>query len=143
MSNVSVKIKKLKESAVIPKYAHSTDVGFDLVSVEDYFLQPGSVVTVSTGLSLELPDDFEVQVRPRSGLSAKTGLKAILGTIDPAYRGELKVIIQNTGDRYERISIGDRIAQGVIAPIYRASFDLVEQLNETDRPGGFGSSGLK
>ncbi len=108
-------------------------------------LQPGARVLVPTGLALEIPQDFEVQIRPRSGLALKHGitLPNSPGTIDSDYRGPLGVIVQNTGDAAFEITHGMRIAQMVVAPVVQGQFVLAEDLTDTARgAGGFGSTGV-
>ncbi|MEK4970684.1 dUTP diphosphatase [Cytobacillus sp. FSL R7-0696] len=92
---MNVNIKKLHEDAVIPKYAHDGDAGFDLVAIEDVIIEPGETALVKTGLAFELPDGYEMQIRPRSGITLKTKLRVQLGTIDSHYRGEVGVIVDN------------------------------------------------
>jgi dUTP pyrophosphatase len=107
-------------------------------------LAPGARTLVPTGLSLEIPDGYEAQIRPRSGLALKHGitLPNSPGTIDSDYRGPLGVIVMNAGADPFHIAHGERIAQMVIAPVVRAAFDLVDRLDDTDRgQGGFGSTG--
>ncbi|GED66768.1 deoxyuridine 5'-triphosphate nucleotidohydrolase [Brevibacillus reuszeri] len=166
-----VKIKKLHEDAVIPKYARAMDAGFDLVAVEDTLVAPGQSAKIPTGLAFALPEGFELQVRPRSGIGAKTKLRLsnAPGTVDAGYRGEVCVLIDNIRFPSEKkgnvcldagekevtvgqevdahsylIKKGDRIAQGVIAIVPVAQFEEVDELDETERgAGGFGSSGIK
>ena len=88
-------VKRLHEDAVIPQYAHEGDSGVDLVAVSDVIIEPGETVKVPTGLSFEIPQGFELQVRPRSGITAKTKLRVQLGTVDAGYRGEVSVIVDN------------------------------------------------
>lgn len=112
---------------------------------EGLTINPGQRVLVPTGLSMEIPEGFEIQVRPRSGLSFKTGLLVVNspGTIDCDYRGEVKVILGNLGDKPEIIRHGDRVAQYVLAPVTQATFEVVEDLSNTERgAGGFGSTGV-
>jgi len=153
---MQVKIKKVNHLAVIPKYATPGAAGFDLVSVEDVILKPGETRAIKTGLVVEIPSGFEMQVRPRSGLSLKTKLRVANapGTVDSDYRGEVAVILTNSsvdardtfgngdGGENEEIKAGDRIAQGVIVPVVQATFEEVTDLSETERgAGGFGSTG--
>ena len=140
-----VLVKRLHPDAVIPRYAHGPleDAGLDLCSVADALLAPNVAQAVPTGLSIELPPGYECQVRPRSGLALKNSVTVANspGTIDPGYRGEVKVILLNLGGENYQVHKGDRIAQMVVAK-YEA-IDLVESdLSETERgAGGFGSSG--
>ncbi|MFL1672657.1 dUTP diphosphatase [Paenibacillus dendritiformis] len=165
-----VKIKRLHPDAVIPKYATELAAGFDLVAVEDVVIAPGETKLISLGFAVEIPEGFEMQVRPRSGVTLKTKLRVgnSPGTIDADFRGEVKVIVDNISrddwsnaarridNSYDEstrdkcvagsyiIRKGDRIAQGVIAPVYRADFIIVDHLGETERgDGGFGSTGAQ
>lgn len=130
----------------IPKKVHSNDAGFDLCAAisEPVVLQPGQRVLVPVGFSMEIPDGFEAQVRPRSGLAIKNGITVLNtpGTIDSGYRGEVKVILYNTGDKDFVINRGDRIAQMVIQKLPDVRFEIVDDLSDSDRKGGFGSTGV-
>lgn len=158
---MKIRIKKLHEDAVIPKYATHGASGFDLHALEDVSILPGETKLVKTGLAFDVGDGYELQVRPRSGLSLKTHLRVANspGTVDADYRGEVCVIITNTEDskfakQYcpgdtdnyvpYQIKRGDRIAQGVVCPVVRADIEVVDYLDETGRgAGGFGSTGSK
>jgi dUTP pyrophosphatase len=183
-NKVPVKIKKLHPDAVIPQYAHKGDSGFDLVAVEDVLIWMGETVLVPTGLAFEVPRGYEMQIRPRSGISLKTGLRIpnAPATIDSGFRGEVKVIFENTNNNLDSfvnytkglinggylvmdvlgetevgedffdnspcvpylIRKGDRIAQGVIQPVFQAEFNEVGELSDTERgESGFGDSGLR
>ncbi len=140
-----VKIQRLDPRAMLPEHAHGPDedAGMDLRALEDATLVPGVPQAVSTGLAIELPPGFEAQVRPRSGLALKHAitLPNAPATIDPGYRGEIKVILLNLGREDYRIHRGDGIAQLVIARYERIEWEEGE-LNESRRgAGGFGSSG--
>jgi len=142
---MQVKIRRLHADAKLPHYAHgpAEDAGLDLCSVADATLAPGVPQLVPTGLAIELPAGFEAQIRPRSGLALRHAitLPNAPGTIDPAYRGEIGVIMLNLGQAPYRISKGDRIAQIVIAR-YEAVEWVEAELSGTARgEGGFGSSG--
>jgi dUTP pyrophosphatase len=142
---IKIKIERIDKSANIPKYAHKGDSGFDFASIESITLAPGETKLISTGLSFEIPEGYELQVRPRSGMSAKSKFRIANapGTVDSNFRGEVKIIAENTGHRPIFIEKGDRIAQGVICPIYEAVF-VEEELEDTARgSNGFGSSGVK
>lgn len=141
-----LKIRKLREDAVIPRYAHGPmeDAGMDLHAVETVTLAPGETKLVATGLAIELPAGFEAQIRPRSGLALKHSitLPNSPATIDPGYRGEIRVILQNLGRERFEIRAGDRIAQMVIARYEAVEWVEEEELSESARgAGGFGSSG--
>jgi dUTP pyrophosphatase len=140
-----IKLKKLHPNAELPAYAHGPleDAGMDLRAVENVLLEPGVSRLVPTGLSIELPAGFEAQIRPRSGLALKQAITVpnAPATIDPGYRGEIKVILLNLGKEPYQVQTGDRIAQMVIAryeAIEWAESDLTESVRGT---GGFGSSG--
>ena len=142
MKRVTVNISKLNKEAVLPEYTREGDSGFDLRSVENTRILPGRMAVVSTGLALDLPSGYEVQIRPRSGLSIKVNNSP--GTIDSNYRGELKIILINHGMEIFNISIGDRIAQGVLQEVPKAVWNLVDTLTDSNRgEDGFGSSGVK
>ena len=126
--------------------AAGADLKANLPGRADVVLKPGARALIATGLRLAIPDGFEVQIRPRSGLALKHGitLANAPGTIDSDYRGPLGVILLNTGAQNFTIVHGDRIAQMVVAPVVQAEFVLVAQLDETSRDqGGFGSTGQK
>jgi dUTP pyrophosphatase len=140
-----VTIKKLNPEAFLPEYAHgpTEDAGMDLRAIEDVMLAPGVPQALATGLAIELPPGFEAQVRPRSGLALKYSitLPNAPATIDPGYRGEIKVILLNLGRSGYHIHKGDRIAQLVVARYEPVEWDEGE-LGATRRgEGGFGSSG--
>ncbi len=143
---VKVAVKRLPhgEGLDLPAYATSGAAGMDVVSAEDTVLAPGARYPVATGLALAIPQGFEIQVRPRSGLALKHGITVpnTPGTIDSDYRGELKVILINHGAQNFAIARGDRVAQLVLAPVVQAAWDEVSELDATERgAGGFGSTG--
>lgn len=141
---VPIKILPHGEGLDLPAYATDGAAGMDVVSAEDVTLAPGARHAVATGLAMAIPPGFEIQVRPRSGLALKHGISVpnAPGTIDSDYRGELKVILINHGAKPFEILRGDRVAQLVLAPVTRASWLTVEELEATDRgEGGFGSTG--
>jgi dUTP pyrophosphatase len=132
------------EGLPLPSYATSGAAGMDVVAAEDLDLMPGQRHAVATGFKVAIPEGYEIQVRPRSGLALKHGITVpnTPGTIDSDYRGELKVIVINHGDQAFPIRRGERIAQLVPAAVTQAEFDEVEELCETERgAGGFGSTG--
>ena len=144
---MQIRVKRLHPDAVLPAYSHGADedAGLDLRSAEDATLQPGVPQAVPTGLTVEIPSGCEGQVRPRSGLALK---HAIIvpnspGTIDPGYRGEVKVILLNLGKEAFSIAKGDRIAQLVIARYEKVEWVEGELKSSTRGAGGFGSSGVK
>lgn len=141
---VMLKVLPHGEGLDLPAYATAGAAGMDVVSAEDVTLAPGARHAVATGLSLAIPAGFEIQVRPRSGLALKHGISVpnAPGTIDSDYRGELKVILINHGEEPFAIRRGDRVAQLVLAPVTRAAWLTVDELEATERgEGGFGSTG--
>jgi dUTP pyrophosphatase len=143
---VPVLVRRLPhgEGLDLPAYATDGAAGMDVLSAEDVTLAPGARHAVASGLSVAIPHGYEIQVRPRSGLALKHGITVpnTPGTIDSDYRGELKVILINHGHEPFEIRRGDRMAQLVLAPVTRATWLVVEELDETARgEGGFGSTG--
>ncbi len=137
--------KRIHPEATLPAYAHASDAGMDVRSVEDVTIPVGGRALVHTGLVMELPPRYEAQVRPRSGLALKHGVTVLNtpGTIDAGYRGEVGVILANFGDAPFEVKKGDKIAQLVIAPVTQPVIVEVADVNETDRgAGGFGSTGV-
>lgn len=137
------RIKKLHPDAHLPAYAHgpSEDAGLDLRSTERVVLQPGVAQAVPTGIAIELPPGYEAQVRPRSGLGLKHSLTVNFGTIDPGYRGEIRVIMFNLGRTDYTIEKHDRIAQLVIGRYEAVEWEEAELGDSLRGAGGFGSSG--
>jgi dUTP pyrophosphatase len=132
------------EGLELPEYATDGAAGMDVLAAEDVLLREGCRHAVATGLAFAIPPGFEIQVRPRSGLALKHGITVpnTPGTIDSDYRGELKVILINHGTEPFAIRRGDRVAQLVLAPVTRASWLRVDELDQTVRgEGGFGSTG--
>ncbi|MGP2423632.1 dUTP diphosphatase [Bacillus sp. FH] len=194
--NLRVKIKRVKD-VELPRYAKPGDSGFDLVAAEDTIIEPGQTKVIPTGLAFEIPPGFELQVRPRSGISRKTKLRVVQGTVDSGFRGEVGVIVDNiaipdytawytqpdgyvvapeiegylltTESNYDQLKYigpddttvplehgyhrpnqtyiirkGERIAQGVIAPVETVNFVEVDELSDSERGNkGFGSTGTK
>ncbi len=145
-SPVRVEVKRLPHGAglPLPAYATAGAAGMDVVSAESVTIAPGARHAVATGLALAIPEGYEIQVRPRSGLALKHGITVpnTPGTIDSDYRGELKVILINHGAEPFVIARGDRVAQLVLAPVVQAAWAEVAELDATERgAGGFGSTG--
>jgi dUTP pyrophosphatase len=145
-SEIQIRLKRLANGAglPLPSYATAGAAGLDVVAAETLTLAPGARHAVATGFAIAIPDGYEVQVRPRSGLAFKHGITCLNtpGTIDSDYRGEVKVILANLGADPFEIVRGERIAQLVPAPVLRARFDEVDDLDATERgAGGFGSTG--
>lgn len=139
-------VEVLITASSIPNYAHPGDAGADLQAGEALVLAPGARAQVGTGVSIALPDGFAAFVVPRSGLATKHGITIVNspGTVDAGYRGEIKVTLLNTDltEPYS-IAIGDRIAQLIVTPVFRATFVPVDRLPGSQRgEGGFGSTGL-
>lgn len=145
MSTVRVPIT-VSDGAALPEYATSQSAGMDLRAAEDVVLEPGAIKSVRTGLRIALPEGYEAQVRPRSGLALRYGISIpnAPGTIDADYRGEICVLLINHGKAPFEIRRGDRIAQMVVAPVTRVVWESVAELPETERgAGGFGSTGVR
>ncbi len=141
-----VLIKKLHKDVKIPEYKTQGSSGLDLEAFieRDLIIKPGHKELIPTGLSVSIPENLEIQIRPRSGLALKNGLTVLNtpGTVDADYRGEIKVILINLSSENYIVKKGDRIAQMVLCPIVKASFELVDELPESLRSsGGFGSTG--
>ncbi|MBB3763925.1 dUTP diphosphatase [Sphingomicrobium lutaoense] len=145
---ISIQIARLPhgEGLPLPQYATPGAAGMDVVSAEDVTIAPGERHPVATGFRVAIPEGYEIQVRPRSGLAFKHGITVpnTPGTIDSDYRGELKVLLINHGPEAFEVKRGERIAQLVPAEVTLARFDEVSELDDTERGhGGFGSTGTK
>lgn len=141
----AIRFKRLDSQALLPEYATPGSAGMDIRASAEVGLGPGKWAAVSTGLSVEIPPGFEIQVRPRSGLAARFGVSVLNspGTIDSDYRGEIKVILINHGPQEFIIKPGDRIAQLVVARVPTVTIEDVDSLSETSRgSGGLGSTGV-
>lgn len=141
---MKLQVKRISEKAELPRYQTDGAVGFDLHSTENVIIDRDCTVVVGTGLKVKVPEGYEMQIRPRSGLSVDTKLRVANapGTIDNDYRGEVGVILYNAGNRAEQIEEGDRIAQAVITPVVKVEMEEVDELEETERAeAGFGSTG--
>ena len=157
---MSVEVKRVSLGSTIPTYAHEGDAGMDLYASEDTLIEPGETVIVPTGIAVAIPKGYELQIRPRSGVTVKTKLRVQLGTVDCTYRGAIGVIVDNDArhgmdvDYYSifgchtewgsyLIRKGDRISQGVLSPVSHAHFTEVDALDDSPRGGnGFGSTGV-
>jgi len=165
-SEVEIFVEVCREGAVLPKYARPGDAGMDVCAAEEVIIRPGETVIIPTGLKLAIPEGYEIQVRPRSGISYRTPLRLSNspGTIDSGYRDELGIIMTNTSpvcccDEERTFSIdskgneegtyiirkGDRVAQIVLQKVPRMRFTVVESVSDigNDRGGGFGSTGVR
>jgi len=147
MSKLNVKFIS-KAGAIAPEYKSSGAAGADVSAFlpdSPVEIQPGKFSLIPTGLFFEIPDGYEIQVRPRSGLAFKKGITVLNtpGTIDSDYRGELKILLINLGDKSFTVNNGERIAQIIINPVIQADFELSQALTQTERgAGGFGSTGV-
>ena len=142
---MTLRFKRLHPAADLPAYAHASDAGMDVKSCENVTVPRGGRALVHTGLAMELPPDYEAQVRPRSGLALKRGITVLNtpGTIDSGYRGEVGVILANLSDEDFEVHVGDRVAQIVVAPVTHAEIVEVDAVTASDRgAGGFGSTGV-
>jgi len=140
-------IKRLSKNIPLPKYETEGSSGMDLAAniKETIEIKPGKFAIIPTGLALSIPNNYEIQIRPRSGLAARNQISVLNtpGTIDADYRGELKVILINLGEKKFKIENGLRIAQMVLCPVIKATLEEVNELEETKRgSGGFGSTGI-
>lgn len=144
---IEILVKRLDhaEDLPMPSYETKGSAGMDVRAAEEATIAPGKRQLVGTGFAFAIPDGFEVQVRPRSGLALKQGISVLNtpGTIDSDYRGEVKVILANLGEEQFVIERGDRIAQIIVAPVQRGNLVEVSELDDTIRgAGGFGSTGV-
>lgn len=140
---ITVKVQRIHENAILPKYAHDVDAGADIYAVEEVICKPHSTNLIKTGIKVAIPAGFEIQIRPRSGLSLNTSMRIANtpGTIDAGYRGEVCVIMENTGNLSYTINKGDKIAQMVIMPVPMIKWEEVDELDTTERnENGFGST---
>ena len=145
---IKILIKRLSQQISLPKYETIGSSGRDLsANIDNYIeIQPGKSAIIPTGLSISIPKNYEVQIRPRSGLAAKQQITVLNtpGTIDSDYRGEIKIILINHGDKKFKVEKGLRIAQMVVCPVIQAEIIEVNELEDTKRgQGGFGSTGKK
>lgn len=141
---VRVQVLAGRPELPLPAYATAGSAGADLTAAEGLWIEPGGRAAVGTGLAFEIPQGFEAQVRPRSGLAIRHGITVLNspGTIDSDYRGEVKVLLVNLSQARFEVTVGQRIAQLVIAPVCQADFAVVDALQDTARgSGGFGHTG--
>jgi dUTP pyrophosphatase len=141
---MEIKIKILDQAAALPKYATAQSAGLDLIATENIVIEPMKIALISTGICIALTQGYEMQIRPRSGLALKHGVTVVNapGTIDADYRGEIKVILINLGEKQYQVQKGDKIAQAVVCKYEQVKLVLVENLEETERGSkGFGSTG--
>ena len=146
MEEITVKIQREASTIEIPKYATPGSAGVDLCSMKYCIIKPGELAVIPTGIRLEIPEGYEGQIRPRSGLALnhRIVIPNTPGTIDSDYRGEIMIMLLNMGTEPFSLSFGDRIAQVVFVPVARAKFEPVKELTTTKRgTGGFGSTGIR
>jgi len=144
MQTIEIKFQKLHPDAQIPSYAHIGDAGADVYAVTEVTLEPQKRAAIRTGLAVDIPIGYEIQVRPKSGLALKHGIAVLNspGTVDAGYRGEIQVIVINLGEEAYTFAKGQKIAQLVLKPLIQASY-VEGELGISDRGvGGFGSTGL-
>lgn len=144
MTEITIRRLPHGEGLALPAYESEHAAGMDLRAAEDALLAPGGRALIATGFAIALPEGFEAQVRPRSGLAARHGVTLLNtpGTIDADYRGEIKVVLINHGDSDFTVRRGDRIAQMIVAPVVKARLTETAKLSDSDRgSGGFGSTG--
>lgn len=149
---MNIKVKRIHDKAVMPIFAHPTDTGFDLFTVENTVINPHRKAIVRTGLIFDLPYGWGVQVRNKSGITMNgvpnllgdnADIDVYIGTIDSAYRGELGIMVKNVSNEILIIPAGTKLAQGVLEKVYQCTFTEVEEVSNTDRgEGGFGSTGV-
>jgi dUTP pyrophosphatase len=145
MQTIEIKFQKLHPDAQIPSYAHIGDAGADVYAVAEVIVPPQKRAAIPTGLAVDIPLGYEIQVRPKSGLALKHGITVLNspGTVDAGYRGEIQVIVINLGDEAYTFTKGQKIAQLVLKPVIQASY-VEGELGTSDRGvGGFGSTGLQ
>jgi dUTP pyrophosphatase len=144
----NLKVELLNDDAKFPEYAYPSDSGFDLFSTEEVILQPFGRALVPTGIKLSIPEEFEIQVRPKSGLAINQGLTVLNtpGTVDSGYNGEIKVIIFNTNNISVTIPKGMKVAQAVLCPVVNGKYVNLIQVDKVENgdrgDNGFGSTGL-
>lgn len=147
MTIIKVPIEIYHDEAILPKYAKPGDAGMDICSVEDTVILPKETKVIKTGLKVAIPEGYEIQVRPRSGMSLKTGIRVANspGTIDSGFRDEIGIILHNTSDKPFVIHKGDRIAQIVLQEVPNISWEIVNEVAciGENRGGGFGHTGIK
>jgi len=147
-TKVYLGVQKIHGDAVLPNYAYPTDPGFDLYAVEEKILEPFGRAAIPTGLKFSIPEYYEVQIRPKSGLSLNQGLTVLNtpGTVDEGYTGEIKVIVFNTNNHSVTIPVGMKIAQAVLSPVASGKFVNIVEVDDVEKKdrgdNGFGSTGI-
>lgn len=139
---VVLKIKKLSKNTKLPTYAHTSDVGLDIYSIENIILKPGERKAIKTGISIQFPRGYAIFVWDRSGLAVKEGITVLAGVMDSGYRGEYQIVLLNTSKKSYKINKGDKIAQLILQKVEKAEIEEVKELSKSKRQkGGFGSTG--
>lgn len=141
----AIRIKRLRPTALLPKYQTDGAAGMDLCAAEEAVIPPHGIAAVPTGWAVEVPHGYELQVRPRSGLTLKQGIMVANspGTVDSDYRGEVCIILYNTRAEPFQVKRGDRIAQAIVGPVCRITWEETDDLSGTTRgANGFGSTGV-
>lgn len=140
---MDIQVKKVHTDAILPSFAHDTDAGMDLYSVEEVVLQPGQRVQVPTGIAMAIPEGYAGLIWDKSGISHKAGVKTLGGVVDAGYRGEILVGLVNTSDTLHTFAAGDKIAQMLIQQVMQPALTEVDSLDQTSRGAdGFGSTGV-
>ncbi len=139
---LTIKFKRLKENAILPKFANPGDAGMDLYATEDYILKPGERHVFPLGVASEIPEVYFIKFPPKSGLAVKFGIDVMAGIIDNGYRGEWAVVLINQGSEPKEFKAGDKISQAILQKLEEAEVEEISELSETERgTGGFGSTG--
>lgn len=138
---MTIKFKRLHKDAIVPSYAYTGDSGFDFVAIKDTMIPGNTRAKIDVGLSVKIPQGYELQIRPRSGTSLKTDITVMFGTVDSGYTGPLGIIAHNTSKHFLYVKKGDRIAQGVIAPVMHVLIEETDDVGTSERgESGFGST---
>ncbi len=141
---MKIKIKKLTESAIVPKFAHDDDAGMDIFSDEDIIIDSGKRVAVKTGIAMEFPKDYAALIWDKSGVAMNKGLTKLAGVFDSCYRGEYKIVMYNLSGEAVKINKGEKIAQIVFHKIEHPEVEICDELSNSERGcGRFGSTGMK
>ena len=141
---LELKIQRLCEEAIIPRFAHEGDAGMDLYSIKEYSLKPGERTCAQTGIKIAIPRGYAGIIKPKSGLALNHGVDIMAGVIDSGYRGEIGVVMINLGHKELKVDKSQKIAQMIFYQVHHPSIKEVSSLDETSRgEGGFGSTGVK
>lgn len=139
-----IQIQKIDERAIVPQYAHESDAGMDLYTIEDCALEPKQRTRIRTGIAIAIPHGYVGLIWDKSGRAISSGMTTLAGVIDASYRGEIEVVIFNTSEEKIEITAGEKIAQMLIQPVISATLEVVPDLPPTTRAeNGFGSTGIR